>query len=63
MIKVGDSVWVYDRKTGYKVRGVVSNIKSGWYKIQTDNESMWISNVSLELIEKSVLPNGDTYEC
>lgn len=63
MTKVGDIVWVYDRNTGYKVRGIVADINSGWYKIKTDRETMWISNVSLELIERSVLPNGDTYEC
>lgn len=62
MIKVGDAVWVYDRKTGYKVRGMVSDINGGWYKIKTDNDTMWIANVSIELIENSVLPNGDTYE-
>lgn len=60
MTKVGDIVWVYDRNTGYKVRGIVADINSGWYKIKTDRETMWISNVSLELIEKSVLPNGIT---
>lgn len=49
MTKVGDIVWVYDRNTGYKVRGIVADINSGWYKIKTDRETMWISNVSLEL--------------
>lgn len=59
MIKVGDTVKVYDKQTGQKVDGVITEISGIWYKARTSNGTTWVTQKSLEHIEEVVLPSKD----
>lgn len=62
MIKVGDTVKIYDKQTGHKVNGVITEMSGVWNKVRTSNGTTWVTQKSLEHIEEVVLPSKDYHD-